>query len=1305
MEALDIWQTAAVEAPLTEAQAGLWYAQRLDPDNPIFNTGQFIELTGTVDMAALRTAIGRMIQEADTLATRIVDGPDGPSQMIDDRFRPLLEEIDLSDLPLPRDAALAAMAVDMERPVDFACMSLAAEKLFKISDGHVIWYQRIHHLAIDGYGTILLTNRVAALYNALVLGNHSKQLLPSIRLVYTEDAAYRSSEKRSLDAAYWRNCFTELPNVTSLAAGRAVTSRSFLRHQAKLDAADTAKLQTMTRLLRLAWPDIATALIAAYCRRYAGTEDIVIGVPYMDRFGRSAAGVPTTLTNILPIRFASDEEAPLIAVLQSFAKDITEARRHGRYRSEQLRRDLGLLGGQKRLYGPLINVLPFEHVPQFSGVAADLTILGTGPVDDITFTLRGGSESITLEIDVNPTLYSQDDLEQHGSRLAAFIKAALDAHTLADVPLAGPCEMASFITDLEETKKPLPSICLSSLIESTMRERADKSAVRFESGSLTYAALDIRSRALAAFLKQKGVKADSLVAVALPRSLELVIALVAVIRAGAAYLPLDLGHPPERLRSILQSAKPVMALASREDFSIFENEVSVLAPLDWPVEEDSTLDIEIHPDDAAYVIYTSGSTGQPKGVVIEHRAIVNRLLWMRNHYDIGHDDRILQKTPATFDVSVWEFFLPLISGAELVVAPPEAHKDPAALVEIIERHAITALHFVPSMLAAFLAEPSVRNMRIAKVFCSGEELPADLRDQFHQIMHGELHNLYGPTEAAVDVSFWPANRDDRTCPVPIGFPVWNTRLYVLDDKMRVLPPNVVGHLFLAGVQLARGYLGRPDLTEERFVPDPFIPGERMYKTGDLAKRLDNGAFVFLGRSDHQVKIRGLRIELGEIESVLLSSGLIKQVHVIAREDKPGDKRLVAYFLSNDHCSVEDLRRVVAEKLPDYMVPKAFIALDAFPTTSNGKLDRAALPCPDYDVAEGRSLATQTELRLAGLFRTILRLDKELTAEADFFSLGGDSLLAVRLVQNVRDIWGLDLGLGRLFESATIAALARAIDQGACEADHGTASTITLHSSIAKRPPLFFIHPAGGICWCYRELAHLIEPERPIYGLQAPMLDPHIVTPASLVRLSHDYVEEILRLYPEGPYHLAGWSVGGILAQAMAAELQEKHRSVGVVGLLDSYPSDCWRDAPEAGETEAAKALIGIAGYDPDQYPHLTTWAETIAFLRGSDCVLGRLPDQTFHGIMRVILESNRLVRSHRHSSFDGAILHFRAALDHAGSNLSPDHWKPYASDITVIDIPSLHAHMTGRDASRLIAPELSKRLIEADITFGASLVL
>ena len=1284
--------------PLTEAQSGLWYAQRLAPDNPAFNTAHALWIDGGLDVAAFTRAADRAAQESTALRLRMRDGADGPRQLLDDAHLPRLETVDLSSRAEPDAAARAAMLRDRDTPVDPCRDRLAMQRLYLLGGGRFAWYFRVHHLATDGYGMALFTDRACALYAAgRSLGAEAGAPLAGLEPVFAENADYLASERRAKDAAYWRDAMAGMPAAAGLGPGFAAAAHGCRRHVVELDAGLRARLLEASGHLGQPWPDVLTAFTAEYCRRMSGQEEAVVGVPYMGRLGSASARVPAMVMNVLPLRVPARPDEPLRDYVQATARALVRARRHGRYRGEQLRRDLGLVGGQRRLHGPLVNVQPFYRPPTLEGARVRLEILGTGPVDDVNVGFRGdGTNALDLEIEANPDLYDAHEVAAHAARLTAFIEAACDVETLDDVPLASADEARRTLLDFNATDHPVPDTTLSALIEATMAATPDAPAVEFEGETWSYAELERRSRALALQLRARGAGRDRTVAVALPRSLELVAALVGVLRAGAAYLPLDLDHPDERQHRILRSAQPVCVLAGKRDAARF-GDVPVLVPEAWDAGTDAALDAGIAPGDAAYVIYTSGSTGEPKGVLVEHRAIVNRLEWMRSHYGIDASDRILQKTPATFDVSVWEFFLPLLAGAALVVAAPGAHRDPAALARLVRQRGITTMHFVPSMLEAFLAAPQAQGLSLRRVFCSGEELGAELRDRFHALVRAELHNLYGPTEAAVDVSFWPAGPDDGSRPVPIGFPVWNTRLYVLDARMRPLPPGVAGDLYLGGVQLARGYLGRDDLTAERFIDDPHRPGGRLYATGDLARWRPDGAVEFLGRSDHQVKLRGLRIELGEIEAAMLSAGEVRRAEVVVREDRPGDRRLVAYVQGDDGSvpgfDPAALRAHVAARVPDYMVPAAFVALDDWPVTANGKLDRRALPAPVLDGAAGRVPRTDTERALARLFAQALGLD-EVAADADFFALGGDSLSAVHLLLDIARQFGHDPGLGAMFATPTVEGIAALLDQASGQApNHGLAPLIRLGGGDPALAPLFVVHPAGGIAWCYRELARALSPRREVHGLQSPALDLARPLPENIDALADGYVGEIVRLQPQGPVHLAGWSVGGIIAHAMAVRLRALGREVGVLALLDAYPAECWRAEPEPDPVAALRALLAIAGYDPDAHPELDTREAIIEFLRRGDSTLGNLPGTALDGVVRAVTDTNRLVRLHHHARYDGRLLHVRAGRDHADRpQLQSSLWQAHAAAVEAVELPYLHAELTGRDAVARIAPLLDARL-------------
>ncbi|HHA2565932.1 TPA: enterobactin synthase subunit F [Stenotrophomonas maltophilia] len=1284
---------AALATPvaLTEAQTGLWFAQRLAPDNPSFNTAHAVWIDGPLDVTAFVAAADQAAFEAQAFALRFAEGADGqPLQWYDPAHVPLLSVRDVSAEADAAAAARSLMHADRLSPVDPARDRISQQMLLELGGQRWVWYLRVHHLAADGYGMALFTDRVCALY-----AGRMGEPLPGLAGVLADDAAYRADPRRALAGQWWREHMQGAPAGVGL-AGTLAASDDALRWVQPLDAAFREQLlQASVRWLQ-PWPDVLAALSAEYLRRMSAADEVVLGVPYMGRLGNASARVPAMVMNVLPLRVAAGEGS-VEAFTRGLGLQLSQGRKHGRYRGEQLRRDLGLVGAQQRLHGSLVNVQPFYRPLALADVQATLEVLCTGPVDDLTLGFRGdGQTLLDLEIEANPALYSREDVEAHAARLLHFVSAALQADDIAAVPLATPKEAQQVLQEFNATAHALPETTLVELLQQGMDRDPHAPALVFGDAALDYATLEARSFALAAQLRAMDVGPGSVVAVALPRSLELVIALVAVLRAGAAYLPLDLAHPDERLARIFASAQPVCVLAAAEDSARMAG-VPVLAPEQWTALSFAAPWADPAPSDAAYVIYTSGSTGEPKGVVIEHRAIVNRLLWMREHYSIRADDRVLQKTPATFDVSVWEFFLPLLCGATLMVAGPDAHRDPTELARLIRGHGITTAHFVPSMLDAFLAAPASAGLQLRRVFTSGEALDASLRDRFHTHVHAELHNLYGPTEAAVDVSYWPASAQDRSRPVPIGFPVWNTRLYVLDARMQPVPVGVAGDLYLGGVQLARGYLGRDDLTAERFIANPFRAGERIYRTGDVARWRRDGAVEYLGRSDHQVKLRGLRIELGEIEAALRELPGMERVEVLLRQDAPGDARLVAYVPAA-HADAVTLRSHLATRVPDYMVPSAFVGVDHWPVTANGKLDRNALPKPPQLEVAGLAPRTPLEQELALMFAQALGREAPVAVDADFFSLGGDSLSAVHLLLAIEQRWRCDLGLGALFAQPTVAALAVRIAEPPALADHALGPVIALAATDAAGPtPLFVLHPAGGIAWNYRTLARALQPARPVYGLQSPALDARLPLPSSIEAMANDYVQRVVALQPKGPVHLLGWSVGGILAQAMAVRLHEIGREVGELVLLDAYPSECWRAEPEPDAIAALRALLAIAGHDPDAHPELDSRERILAFLRRGGSALGSLPDVVLDGVVRAVTGTNRLIREHIHQRFDGTLVHVRAGRDHqARPQLQSALWRTHARKVQALELPFLHAELTGRDAVAQLAPWLSARLRQWD---------
>ena len=580
--------------------------------------------------------------------------------------------------------------------------------------------------------------------------------------------------------------------------------------------------------------------------------------------------------------------------------------------------------------------------------------------------------------------------------------------------------------------------CLHELFERQVEQTPDSVALVFEGKQLTYRELNGRANQLANFLRSLGVGPEVLVGIFMERSLEMVIAIYGILKAGGAYLPLDPEYPPERVAFMARDAKASVLLTQKHLAANLpeEKETVICLDSDWSgiaKHNSQNLARGVAAENLAYVIYTSGSTGMPKGAMNTHRGICNRLLWMQDEYQMTDRDRVLQKTPFSFDVSVWEFFWPLLVGAQLVVSRPGGHRDSNYLVKLIQGEEITTIHFVPSMLEIFLEEKGVEQCRsLKRVICSGEALPYELQERFFAKLEAELHNLYGPTEAAVDVTYWACRRGSDQRIVPIGHPVANTQMYILDSYLQPVPIGVPGELYIGGIQVGRGYLNRPELTAEKFIPDPFSssPGARLYRTGDLARFLPAGEIEYLGRLDHQVKIRGLRIELGEIETVLSEHKGVNQALIAIRENALNDKTLVAYLVPKTGCEVTagELREHLRKRLPEYMIPQYFVILKEFPLLPNGKIDRRGLPTPHLGRQTDTGFtAPQSEVEkiIAYIWKDLLKIES-VGIHDNFFELGGHSMLLVKMIAKLRDSFQKEIPIVELFRYPTISALARFI---------------------------------------------------------------------------------------------------------------------------------------------------------------------------------------------------------------------------------------------------------------------------------------
>ncbi|WP_326701205.1 amino acid adenylation domain-containing protein [Streptomyces sp. NBC_01754] len=1287
--------------PLTAAQSGMWYAQSLDPLSPAQNTAECLEIDGPLDPGVFTEALRRVTGETDALRVRVEDGEHGPRQRLAPAVEPPLTVHDLRGVPRADRRAEEWMRADLTEPFDLASGPPFRHALFRVAEERWLWYLAIHHLVMDGFGYSLLVRRTAEVYTALAGGTDpGPRVFGTLADLVEEDVAYRSSEGFEADRAHWNGAFGDRPGVPRLAGRGALPSRTFLRRTAQLEPSVTEGVRELADRLRATWPDVLIAAQALYTSRATGHGEVVLGLPMMGRLGSVSLRVPGMVMNVLPLRLTVSPGGTFAELVRQVVLGIRGVRRHQRYRYEDIRRDLRLLGENRGLVGPLVNVMPFDYALDFAGAPVRAGNLSAGPVDDMTVNVydRSDGHGLRIDHDGNPALYGEADLAAHQERFLGLVERLVhaDPHAPTAVHSIATADELTLVTEtFNATDRELPPTTLIGPIEARAAHTPGATALVHGGTSLTYAELNVRANRLARHLRTLGAGPGAVVAVALPRSVDLVVSLLAVLKSGAAYLPLDPEYPAGRVTHMLDDAAPVCAITDRAH-RLPKDTGTPLVVLDG-------LDLSgylwanparpLTPAHPAYVIYTSGSTGRPKGVVVSHGAIDNRLRWMQGAYGLTAGDRVLQKTPSSFDVSVWEFFWPLRQGAALVVADPGGHKDPSYLARLIREQSVTTCHFVPSMLQVFLAEADPEACgSLRRVFCSGEALPRETAAAFHRALPGTgLHNLYGPTEAAVDVTHH-ACEADGTGPVPIGRPVWNTRLYVLDAALQPCPPGVPGELFLAGRQLAEGYLGRAELTAARFVADPFgRPGSRMYRTGDLARWTEKGEVEYLGRTDHQVKLRGQRIELGEIEAALVAQDGVDGACALVREDRAGEHLLVGYVTGDaDPAAV---RASLGRELPEHMVPTAVVVLDAFPLSPNGKLDRRELPAPVFAGRQGsRRPSGPREEALTRLFAEVLGVDRVGPDDA-LFDLGGTSLLAVRLVGRVREELGTELTIGSLFEAATPAALAARLGTG--ETGSGDALDVVLRlRGGEERPPLFAVHPAGGIAWCYAGLSSRLGPGQPLYGVQARGLVREEPLPRTLAEEAADYAARIREVRPHGPYRLLGWSVGGVLAHTVAVLLQEAGEEVELLALLDAFPAEQWRDRPAPEEGDALTAVLRMAGFERTGE---RTRADVVATLRRAGSPLAGLSDLTLSKIVDIVPNHARMMREHEHRSFDGDVLFFTAAAPRAEDWLTREAWRPHVTgEIVNHDLDCTHPQLMQDRFLDDVAALLAARLKELD---------
>ncbi|MEO8221338.1 MAG: amino acid adenylation domain-containing protein, partial [Specibacter sp.] len=1043
--------------PLAGAQPGIWYAHHLEGEHSSsYNVARYARIDGELDPVAMAEAVRRGLLAVDTVAFRFGEVAGAPMQWREHTAPKALEVIDLR--AGGGGAAHELMAADLAAEVSLTGDEpLYRQLLLRVGEKQWYWYQRYHHILVDGYSFSAITRHIGAHYGALVQGTPAPvPAFTSFAEVVAAEAGYRGSTAEEADAAFWRDYCTELPPALTLAVpeSQSAAAGATRRSGISLDAALTANLSRIAAAHRVSWADVLTTAIAAYLARMANTDEVVLGIPFMGRMGTPALRAAGPVVAVMPLRLQIPADLSLGEMAVATAAAMGAVRGHSRYGAEQILRDTGRVGSDCALHGPVLNLKIFEYMFELPGATLSTHHLSAGPVDDLEIAVYKIGGRIGMELEAAPARYTDEDLDLHGQRLHAWITALAagdDASpTTAVLPLAS--ELATIAGEWGTGP-----VLGTDTAASTVMERLDRlvsrqgtdTALVAGTDTLSFAHLGQRSNALARHLISCGVGPGQVVAVALPRSLETVVSIAAVLAAGAAYLPLDLDYPGERLAYMLDDAAPRVLITTAElqpqlpftghvvtiDAQATQNLIA--RETGEPIQQAERLR-PVTPADLAYIIYTSGSTGRPKGVMTPHTGLSNLLanheagvFGMTVEALAGRRVRAAHSASFSFDSS-WEQLIWLYLGHQLHVLDDEQRRDPQAIVDLVRADLIDAIDVTPSLgsqlLDCGLLAPGEHHP--ALILFGGEAASAALWTALraHSSTGTHSHNFYGPTEYSVDTL--GASVADSLHPV-VGSPIGNTRVYILDGQLRQVPVGVVGELCIAGDGLARGYLGRPGLTASRFVADPFGSGGRMYRTGDLVRWQRDGRIDYLSRVDDQVKVRGHRVELGEVEDALGSLPQVAAAVVIAQV-LGHTNRLVGYFvpgagseLARAVAPEAELRALLAATLPDYMVPAVLVRLPALPLTVNGKVDRSALPEPAV-LAAGttRPPANDLEANMCVAVADVVG-QPAVGPDDDFFALGGDSISAMAVCGAARRA-GYLLRPRDVFAQRTPAAMATAL---------------------------------------------------------------------------------------------------------------------------------------------------------------------------------------------------------------------------------------------------------------------------------------
>jgi len=1265
--------------PLSSGQRRMWFLDRVAPGNPVYNVPTCFRMRGPLDARAFQYSLNEIVRRHEILRTTFESRDGEPVQVISDCGDAQAVAVDFRG---SGEAVWKGRAIEeARRPFNLAHAPLLRVALFRLAEEDHVVLITMHHIICDGWSMGVLFRELAALYSSAV--RRVPAYLSDLPVQYADYALWQrerlDSGKLGPQVDYWRRHLRSAPTVFELPADctrpQEPTFRGAVLH-ARVDPS------VSEALLHLAQNETITPfvlLLAAYAvllHRYSGQADFIVGCPVSNRNRSELEPLIGFLPNTLPLRIQMNGDPSFLTLVRDLRELTAEAFANAEAPFEAI---TDAAASSRSGHNPLFQVaFMMQEQPPARMTFGDVEItpldldLGTAKCD-LTLVGANGPGGLSLAFEYSADLFAPPTIRRmagHFQTLLAEIAANPDQRVSA-IPLMSWSEKQQVLVDWSRTRTTEPdSRCLHQLVEQHAALDPEAPALWFSSAITTYAELNRRANRIAYSLLERGAGPDALVAIALRRSPDLIATILGVLKAGAAYLPLALDHPAERISFQIEDAKPMMLLTLAEHGSNLPAAAHQIKWLDLahlePSEAEANPDRGARPSEAAYVIYTSGSTGRPKGTVLEHGGLTNLALAQQSLFELGPGCRVLQFAPPAFDASVWEIAMALGSGGCLCLGAGAAFV-PEELARVMREQRVTAITLPPSILRTLTPTdfPELRT-----VISAGESCPEVLAREWGR--HLSFFNAYGPTETTVcatAVQWQPSSQQ-----VTIGRALPNLRTRILDTNMQPVPAGIPGELHIGGVGVARGYLNRPELTRTRFVADPFEPGGgRLYKTGDLARYLSNGEIEFLGRIDGQVKIRGHRIEPGEIEMHLESHPAVRECAVVLRADAGREPRLAAYFVAHGPVpDNEELRTFTAQALPVYMIPSVFVSCPELPLNSSGKIDRRALAERDID---GRLASTPArddlERTIADIWAEVLHLPKVGVTD-NFFELGGNSLMAVNLIGKIAARTGCELPVTTLFHAGTVEQMARCVRERR-NSTRSTGSVVRLQPH-GSRPPLVFVPPAGGSLICYSELARLLGPHQPVLGVEpARDEEPH----GSVEAMAAQYIRDLRSASVDSPFHLAGWSFGGNIAFEMARQLAGQQRPVDQVFLLDSHAKHKNKEPDETElliEIARVHALArGVAArFEPHRLRHLNPYDRALEIAAQMHREPGVSPE-TIATELRMILQrfhaDMRAARRYSPAYYAGQVTLLRTSA----SLWSGDNgWSRLCANLEICDVPGTH---------------------------------